>query len=103
MYIINNWSIEDSIKVSWHCTVQYSGKCEILLCTMLYIGNIVYNTLVCTDVLSTHKRPLDSYACPDQIKGNRTDNSINVFTWKKYSCNFMGKSKMRVHSFSFLA
>ena len=52
----------------------------------------------------SYKRPLDSYACPVQSKGNRTNQSTflrgkNILKW----CNYTGKSKMYSYSFSFLA
>ena len=51
-----------------------------------------------------NKRPLDSYACPDQSKINRTNQQTflhakNVQTW----CNFMGKCSVCVKSLTFLA
>ena len=54
--------------------------------------------------LCPYKRPQDSYACPDQSKGNRTNQSTclrgkNILKW----CNYTGKSKMYLYSFSFLA
>ena len=52
----------------------------------------------------TYKRPLDSYACPYQSKEHRTYQSTflcgkNILNWRI----FAGKSKMCVHSYSFLA
>ena len=51
-----------------------------------------------------HKRPLDSYACPDQSNSNRTNQQIflhakNIQNW----CHFMGKRTVCVQNLTFLA
>ena len=57
-----------------------------------------------TSELLYYKGPLDSYACPDQSKGNRKNQSTFLCgkNIPKF-CNFTGKSNMCPYSFSFLA
>ena len=55
-------------------------------------------------VVSYDKRPLDSYACPDQSNRNRTNQQIflhakNIQNW----CHFMGKRTVCVQSLTFFA
>ena len=81
------------------------GSASQIFC--IKTGQSVWSIFRVADYKSSiyvYKRPLDSYACPDQSKGNRTNQSTflrgkNILKW----CNFMGKSKMCVHSFSFSA
>ena len=55
-------------------------------------------------VNEANKRPLDSYACPDQNQRNRTNQQMflqakNIQNW----CNFTGKRIACVNIFTFLA
>ena len=92
------------------CT-RFSRKSHILEHTLVRTQlQIIHDVLSQVKLKSLHheytnyKRPLDSYACPVQSKGNRTNQSTflrgkNILKW----CNYTGKSKMYSYSFSFLA
>ena len=76
----------------------------MFLCTFRVVTICQQSGMAKTEKIYFYKRTLDSYVCPNQSKGNRTNQSTflrgkNILKW----CNYTGKSKMYSYSFSFSA
>ena len=76
--------------------------CPVICKRVLYASSFnLYRLFRCYII---NKRPLDSYACPDQSNRNRTNQQIflnakNIQNW----CYFMGKRTVCVQSLTFFA